>query len=46
MIAHGLAAPMAKLPPVTRGVPQDALAESTHDVTGQLILSVAVKNTS
>ena len=34
VMAHGLAAPMATLPPVATGVPQDATSESTHESTG------------
>jgi len=42
---HGLD-PMATLPPVARGVPHDVISESTHESTGQFVLSRAVKNTS
>jgi len=45
VMGHGLD-PMATFPPDARGVPQDAISESTHESTGQLVLSVAVKNTS
>ena len=38
--------PMATFPPVAMGVPHVATSESTHESTGQLVLSRAVKNTS
>jgi hypothetical protein len=37
---------MAKFPPVATAIPQDAMSESTHEVTGQLVLSRALKKTS
>mgnify|MGYP007025691068 CR=1 FL=1 len=44
-IAQGLE-PILKLLPELREVPQLDISDSTHEVTGQLVLSEAVKNSS
>ena len=43
VIAHG-SDPMATLSPEASDVPHEVLSESTHDVTGQSVVSRGVKN--